>query len=327
MEKVTVVIPTFNSEKYIYSLIEKLKKVNNVKFILIDDGSKDDTAKILKSIRDERFKILLNNHKGVSFTRNLGIKLCDTKYISFIDSDDMIDVSVFQKIVDGLNTETMYDVISIGKNFERHDYFELDKINLTEQLLMLKRNIDILPGPTSKMYRTSFLKVKKILFPNRIVVGEDMLFNIEVIGAATSLRVLSTSFYLYRNNLDSVTRKQAYNVESNQIAFLNQLQILLKRTLLKEDFSKIFQTKLISSWIEISYITFSNNHDIYKLNNLRNHFIPKIKFSQLVSNNMRMTKKVFGILIWFRLYLLIKILFSFKRVKGKRTKTNPFILI
>ena len=192
---------------------------------------------------------------------------------------------------------------------------------------MLKTNIDILPGPVSKMYKASFLKANRIFFPGEIVVGEDMLFNVEVIGAATSLCVLSTPFYLCRNNPGSVTRQQKYNVESNQIAFLDQLQMRLQKIFSREDFSQIFQAKLISSWIEISYISFSNNHDVSKLNKLRNRFIPRIKFTQLLGNNMRTTQKVLGILIWFRQYLLIKILFSFKHMKKNKPEVANFSLL
>ena len=91
IKQLSIIIPTYNSEKYLPSLVQKLKKIksNEFEILFIDDKSKDKSANLLKEIKLKNFKtIFLKKNKGVSFCRNLGIKKCSGRYILFLDSDD-----------------------------------------------------------------------------------------------------------------------------------------------------------------------------------------------------------------------------------------------
>lgn len=99
MPKISVIIPVYNTEKY---LAECLDSVLNQTFtdweaICIDDGSTDNSLEILKEYakKDKRIKILTQKNQGLSATRNRGIKIATGKYISFIDSDDKIDKNFY----------------------------------------------------------------------------------------------------------------------------------------------------------------------------------------------------------------------------------------
>ena len=90
--KVSVIIPMYNSEKYIeeciYSVINQTYK--NLEIIIVDDCSKDSSVDIINGIKDERIKIVkLQENKGVSSARNKGIEVSTGRYIAFIDSDDI----------------------------------------------------------------------------------------------------------------------------------------------------------------------------------------------------------------------------------------------
>ena len=77
IKQLSIIIPTYNSEKYLPSLVQKLKKIksNEFEILFIDDKSKDKSANLLKEIKLKNFKtIFLKKNKGVSFCRNLGIK-------------------------------------------------------------------------------------------------------------------------------------------------------------------------------------------------------------------------------------------------------------
>ena len=99
-DKISVVIPTYNRG---YSIIECLNSVleqtyKNIEILVIDDCSTDNTESLISKIEDDRVKyIKLNEKKGASFARNIGIKYATGKYISFQDSDDIYHKDKIEK--------------------------------------------------------------------------------------------------------------------------------------------------------------------------------------------------------------------------------------
>lgn len=87
---VSIIVPIYNAEKYLKKCVDSL--VNQTKkeleIILINDGSTDNTLKILKEYKDKRIKLFSNKNQGIGKTRNFGISKATSKYIMFCDSDD-----------------------------------------------------------------------------------------------------------------------------------------------------------------------------------------------------------------------------------------------
>lgn len=91
---VSVIIPCYNSEKYVEKSIRSAINQNysNIEIIVIDDCSIDRTYNIVKSIDSNKIKLLRNNvNKGVSYSRNFGISIAKGEWIAFLDSDDYWD--------------------------------------------------------------------------------------------------------------------------------------------------------------------------------------------------------------------------------------------
>ena len=90
-ETISIIIPTYNREKYIFNSIKSILNQTffDIEIIIIDDCSNDNTDKIIKSIKDNRIKyIKLKKRHGAPYARNLGIKLARGRFIAFQDSDD-----------------------------------------------------------------------------------------------------------------------------------------------------------------------------------------------------------------------------------------------
>lgn len=88
---ISIVIPTHNRAHLLLRAIESILTQNFQKFelIIVNDASTDDTATLVKSISDERIRLInLNKNQGASKARNIGIKAANAKYIAFLDSDD-----------------------------------------------------------------------------------------------------------------------------------------------------------------------------------------------------------------------------------------------
>ena len=92
MTDISIVVPIYNAEKYLNkcldSLINQTKK--ELEFILINDGSTDNSEKIITSYHDKRIKYFKNKNQGIGKTRNFGIEKATGKYLMFLDSDDYL---------------------------------------------------------------------------------------------------------------------------------------------------------------------------------------------------------------------------------------------
>lgn len=90
MPKVSVIIPTYNCASFINEAIESIinQSYQDLEVIVIDDGSNDDTDKVLKPYMN-RIKYIYQENKGVAIARNVGIRAAKGEYIAFLDSDDI----------------------------------------------------------------------------------------------------------------------------------------------------------------------------------------------------------------------------------------------
>ena len=97
--KISVISPMYNRERYIFEFLKNLQYQNfeDIEIILIDDCSKDNTIKIIKEYQkiDKRLILLKNKiNKGTFLSRNIGVQYSKSKYISFLDPDDIISKNI-----------------------------------------------------------------------------------------------------------------------------------------------------------------------------------------------------------------------------------------
>ena len=100
---ISVIVPVFNTEKYIEKCIESIlnQTYKNIEVLLIDDGSFDMSGSICDEYakKDNRIIVIHQNNKGVSFARNIGLKLALGKWITFVDSDDWLEKDYFNEMI------------------------------------------------------------------------------------------------------------------------------------------------------------------------------------------------------------------------------------
>lgn len=124
MEKVTVIIPIYNVEKYLKETIESAinQTYKNIEIILVDDGSIDESGKICDTYqkKDERIKVIHKINGGLSDARNAGLEIATGKYLMFLDGDDFLELDAVENMVNEI----------IDKNA---DYVIGNYINATEE--------------------------------------------------------------------------------------------------------------------------------------------------------------------------------------------------
>ena len=93
LPKVSVVVPVFNGERFIGEALASLQREHNVKaeIIVVDDGSTDGSVRMTKALaeQDERIRLIVGEHRGVSAARNVGVRAATADYITFLDCDDI----------------------------------------------------------------------------------------------------------------------------------------------------------------------------------------------------------------------------------------------
>lgn len=100
---VSVIVPVYNSEKYLRKCIESVleQTMSSWELILVDDGSRDKSFEICQEYAKKHNKIsaVHQENSGSSVTRNLGLRMASGKYIAFVDADDWIDTRMLEVLV------------------------------------------------------------------------------------------------------------------------------------------------------------------------------------------------------------------------------------
>ena len=100
MSKISIIVPVYNTEKYLSKCLNSLIKqtYKDIEIIVVNDGSKDKSLEIAKKFakQDNRIKVFNKENGGLSSARNFGIEKASGEYIGFVDSDDYIKENMFE---------------------------------------------------------------------------------------------------------------------------------------------------------------------------------------------------------------------------------------
>lgn len=208
MPKVSVITPTYNREKYIKKCIESVltQTLNDVEFIIIDDGSTDSTSKIIKEYTDERIKYVKQVNSGIGISRNNGIKMSKGDYIVFLDSDDYLEKDALEKMYHEAVSEGLDIVVTDFYNFYLNGKKKEEKLLDFENTSLLD-NPDLLNiinlGPSNKMFKKEL--VVEELFPVDIKY-EDMPFVTKLLKKAKKIgHIKEPLFNFLMDNVSETT--------------------------------------------------------------------------------------------------------------------------
>ena len=211
---ISVLLPAYNAERYIHQSIDSVlvQTFRDFELLVMDDGSTDRTAEIVKSYSDPRVKYIGRAHRGLVDTLNEGLDLACGKYIARMDADDLIVKTRLEKQFAFMESHLDYAVcFSSLKIFHYHPFFSVklhypkghDEIR-TEMFI---RN----PFPhATAMMRTEILRKDRFYFdPLFAEAAEDYDF-FSRMSAKYRVYCLSESLYYYRKSPDQTTAKSSY---------------------------------------------------------------------------------------------------------------------
>jgi len=231
---ITVIIPAYNAEKYISKTIESVlnQTYNNIEIIIIDDGSTDKTASIVKSY-ENKVKYIYQENSGVSSARNNGIALAKGNYIAFLDSDDYVLPKMYEKL---LESATSNDADIVICNVLLENSFGVKKIafkklnfiaDLSKASNLKKAFKSIGNSSWNKLFKREL--ISNIKFPN-IKRGEDALFVLEAMLNSSKIVFIPDALYVYFQNNQSVTNSVINEKVIDNFIFTN----IEKRKLIKK---------------------------------------------------------------------------------------------
>ncbi len=215
--KVSVIVTVYNSEKYLEKCLDSLQKqtLEDMEFIVIDDGSKDKSFEIMKKYRkkDKRFKIYSKPNEGVGITRNMGQKIAKGEYIGFVDSDDYVSKNYFEELYKtakkyDADVSVICDYFKFSENyFEKHYTFVRDFIKeekyFIDDMSFLFGNLG---QQWDKIYKKSFLDKYKIRSYEKRLWFEDVYFSSIVALYASRISFTNKTLYFYRYNPSGITQ-------------------------------------------------------------------------------------------------------------------------
>ena len=199
--EVSIIIPVYNCEKYLDRCIISVLKQSyqNFELILIDDGSKDASADIVKKyLQPDRVIGVFQDNQGVSAARNAGMKIASKEYIMFIDADDYIESNYVEEYIKTISG-TDFDIVMGGFTKVTGEHVEF-----VRRLNGGEFSKYVVGGPVAKIYLRKFLEDNNITFP-KISESEDVYFNMTAISKNAKIGYTNNTGYYYYYNPDSIS--------------------------------------------------------------------------------------------------------------------------
>ena len=305
----SIVIAVYNIEKYLDKcLISVTKQIgDDIEILIIDDGSTDNSLAISKKYqkKDQRIKIIHQENKGLSISRNVGIDNANGEYIWFINGDDYIEDNSINILRKYLNK---YDIICFNYNSIRnnkivktrdnkkyysiHDKYILSYVNAWNKVFK-KTLFDNDRFPSDNHYNDVYIVPSLIYKTNKIIFLDEYLYN-----------------YVYRDN--SLSRTRPFYLDD----YVNCLQNVYDK--IKKDYPDAAVCFFVNQLLIYKYakeIRYGYKYDYRKLNKILKNKFPKYYKNKYY--NMGFLKKILIRLVYYNCIWIVKFI-TYLKFKSKR---------
>ncbi len=263
--KFSVIMPIYNTEEYLEVAIESIINQDigfseNVKLILIDDGSKDNSFEICQRYKEkypDNIVAISKENGGQGSARNLGLEYVDSEYITFLDSDDKLSLNTLSAVYNYfLEHGEQIDIVSIPLVY--FDAIQGDHI--LNYKFKTERIVDLEESPKYPQLaiNSSFIKreaFKDYRFNTNLVTGEDSIIVNKILLDKKKIAFLNRARYFYRKRQDESSTVD--NAKSKREFFVPRLRdyfkMLIDYSLEKEGFVPDFIQYLIAYDIQWYY--------------------------------------------------------------------------
>jgi len=247
--KISIIVPVYNTEKYVGETIELLanQTYRNIEIILVDNNSKDSSLEICRNYaqKDKRITVLSELTPGPSAARNKGLDAATGDFICFCDSDDLPDKTMYGTLLDSINSNrsdvAMCEIYSehrdwiIGFPYEKD--MLLDRAGIVGDLIpkMIGNDKDyiledaIWGSVVRCIYKREIIEEHHLRFPVNIRFAEDLVFTMSYLKYANTVFICKKILYQYRKNEESIMQtlskyeKGKFEKEKEKVMYLKSL--------------------------------------------------------------------------------------------------------
>ena len=209
--KFSIITCFYNMENFLEECIESVINQSigfedNVQLILVDDGSTDNSMQIAKSYGEKypnNILILSQNHSGIPYARNLGLKHVKGEYVNFLDSDDYISSNALEDIYEFFENDSETDIATLSVNY-------IDRIRKSDDIHSMFNETTILdlemfPNIPLSIFSSVFIKyelIKDYFFDDNLICGEDLLLLNKLLLNQKKYAIIPSSQYYCRKRYD-----------------------------------------------------------------------------------------------------------------------------
>lgn len=302
MNTVSIIIPTFNNAERLEKCVDSVYLCfkGQIECIIVDDGSTDNTQKVLDSLGNkyEGLILLKQNNKGVSAARNLALSKASGEYISFIDADDYIN----KVNLDFLNSEN--DLYVLGTNMIEGNYNK--NIHFVDK--GLENNFIKYPvfmgAVWNKFFKAKIIKKYDIKFNEKFWIYEDNVFVVEYLMHTNDVVYVDEEYYNYVYNQNSATNKRLNKqIILDRYNVVNYIEEILRNNGKFNEFSRFVKYKRLYSILPL--LTNSNTFDIETFKKMN-------KSNDIWTYSFNPAYFLITFAAKYNIYWLIKLIFNFK---------------
>lgn len=212
---VSVIIPVYNSEKYIKSAIESVLKqtLEDFEIVIVDDASTDNTVDVITSIEDSRIRLFKNlKNKGPAYSRNKAIKEARGKWIAFLDSDDWWEekrLDVLVRLAENHKVDMICDDLYLIYDGDKKPWTtELTnkKLKLTSDTYLSPQMVVENGAGMQPLIKKDFLLNNSLEFDENLYYGEDYKLYLECLVNGAELLLHPKPMYYYRTRKGSLVK-------------------------------------------------------------------------------------------------------------------------
>ena len=207
-DTISVIVPVYNVEKYLDKCISSIvnQTYKNLEIILINDGSTDNSLQICEKWKEKDDRIILINKEntGVSDTRNRGLDIATGKYVSFIDSDDFLELNMMEQLINEIKKGNI-ELVICGYNYLYENRIKVELFDCLESFDKygyLKEAFKMDASVWNKLFVRNI--IGSLRFKEDLKVYEDMLFLYEYLDKIQNVSIIRKILYNYnKSNLNS----------------------------------------------------------------------------------------------------------------------------
>ncbi|EGT3617293.1 glycosyltransferase family 2 protein [Clostridium perfringens] len=268
----SIIIPAYNSEKYIEKNLMFLERQtsNNFEVIVVDDGSTDNTCEVSEACL-EKFKIAhkvirCEENRGQSVARNIGIKNSRGKYLLFLDSDDFAENNLVQILERNLFNEpdiVFFDHKRIKEddsvNVNREQSFEFGKEKSGKDVFYAYKDNKVRLWTGSLIYNKEFLKRNNLRFLEGAHGAEDLNFIFKALLSSEKVRGIEDSLVFYYQREDSLTNNPDIYKNITVIKSMKDVSKFIEEKKLERNLKDIIEKEFIAEHIMYQILGFLNS--------------------------------------------------------------------